>query len=265
MDTPFSSTQLIKKYFQYYFRSFTKHDIHSPFLFDFLVNVLNDKQSKPEYRRIELIRKKLLANGTNIEVHDFGAGSRVHDQKQRTISNIAKASLSPAKFSKLLFRVIQYYHCNTMLELGTSLGISTAYMALANPSAKITTIEGAESIYEVSKNVFKELGISYVKSVYGTFDEHLQSELKQLKKVDLAFIDGNHTYKNTLAYFDEILPYCHNNSILIFDDINWSTGMERAWREIVKLPVVTQSVDLFNWGIVFLRKELTKQHFVIRF
>jgi hypothetical protein len=41
--------------------------------------------------------------------------------------------------------------------------------------------------------------------------------------------------------------------------------MQKAWNEITEYEGVTVSIDLFRIGIVFLKKELSKQKFIIRF
>ena len=61
-----------------------------------------------------------------------------------------------------------------------------------------------------------------------------------------------------------LLPKTHNDSIFIFDDINWSKGMQEAWNKIKAHPQVSVSIDTFFWGMVFFRKEQVKEHFKIR-
>ena len=50
--------------------------MHSPFVFDFIINVLKDKKQYENYSAIELQRKKLSSNETRIEVEDFARASR---------------------------------------------------------------------------------------------------------------------------------------------------------------------------------------------
>jgi hypothetical protein len=53
---------------------------------------------------------------------------------------------------------------------------------------------------------------------------------------------------------------------MVFDDIHWSEGMERAWEEIKRDPAVTLTIDIFFVGLVFFRKmQLIPQHFTIRY
>ena len=80
----------------------------------------------------------------------------------------------------------------------------------------------------------------------------------------MVYFDGNHQKAATLEYFQHCLQFVNNESFFIFDDIHWSKEMESAWEEIKKHPKVKVTIDTFQWGIVFFRKEQEKEHFIIR-
>lgn len=259
---------LALKYLRYLFTAANGkgHGVHSPFVFEFITRVLNDNRRFYAFDGIEKIRTQLLSNHTLIEIQDFGAGSRVAKTNTRKISDVAKGSLKPAKYSQLLFRMIDYYGPKQIIELGTSLGITTAYLASANPAAKVTTFEGSGTIAQIAKQNHGSLGLANITLREGNFDEELPRWLAQNKKVDFAFIDGNHAYKPTMAYFEALLDVVEDHSILVFDDIHWSKEMEAAWAQISAHPRVTLSIDLFFIGVVFFRKEFAqKQQVSIRF
>ena len=165
-----------------------------------------------------------------------------------------------------MFRIAQYYKPKTILELGTSFGISTAYMASANSTAGVYTCEGASSIAAIAKQSLNELGLQNIHIAEGDFTNTLPILLSQLGKIDLAFIDGNHRKEPTLEYFTKLLNHSTPSTIFIFDDIHWSAGMEEAWEEIKQHPAVTLTIDLFFIGIVILSPDIThKQQFSVRF
>lgn len=264
----YSKPQLLFKYLQYYFTASNGkgHGMHSPFVFEFITKVLNDGTVFPEYERVETLRGQLLNDHRVIEVEDFGAGSSVTKKDKRSISSIAKNSAKPKKFGQLLFRMEKYYQPETILELGTSLGITTSYLSLAKPDARLITMEGSKEITDVAKRNFRNLEIRNIEIAEGNFDNILSSVVHGLSTVDLAFIDGNHRQEPTERYFKELLAKTNNDSILVFDDIHWSTEMEAAWETIKKNTAITCSIDLFFIGIVFFRKEFKeKQDFAIRF
>jgi len=227
---------------------------------------LNDKKKYKIPQEIEDLRNELLKDNTLITIQDLGAGSRLPSSKQRTISSLAKNAVKPKKYSQLLFRLVKHYQPQTIIELGTSLGVTTAYFSKANPLAHISTIEGSETVAEIAKQNFQRLGCFNIQSIVGNFDDLLPTVISQLSTVELAYIDGNHRLKPTLNYFEHFLTRSDNNSILIFDDIHWSKEMEEAWEKIKAHPSVRCTVDIFFLGFVFFRQEFKeKQHFSIRF
>ena len=264
----YSRFQLLQKYIRFYLSASNGkgHGMHSPFVFDFIAKILNDKTVYPEYNKVEAFRKQLLNDKKILEVEDFGAGSSVAKTNRRSIASIAKNAAKPKKFGQLLFRMIKYYQPGSILELGTSLGITSAYLALAKPDAKMITMEGSKEIANKALQNFETLGLNNIELTEGNFDETLSLVLTRLSTIDFVFIDGNHRQEPTERYFLQLLSKINNESILVFDDIHWSKEMEAAWENIKQDPAVTCSIDLFFIGIVFFRKEFKeKQHFVIRF
>ena len=242
------------------------HGVHSPFVFDFIINVLNDKREFYSFKKIEKRRTELLNDNTVIQVSDFGVGSKLMIDKKRKVSNIASSSLKQKKFGQLLFKMVDYYHPENILELGTSLGITTSYLASANANNKITTLEGADEIAKIAQQNFLDFNLKNIELVLGNFDETLDTVLSSKNKIDLAFIDGNHRYKPTKEYFDKILIKSTEFSIIILDDIHWSEEMEQAWDYAKNHESVTATIDLFFIGIVLLRNDFkAKQHFIIKF
>lgn len=264
----YSASQLAKKFFKYYLSASNSkgHGIHSPFVFNFVKHVKNDTNKYACYANIEELRAVLLKDKTVIEVEDFGAGSTVIKTNKRRVNKIAASSLKPKKFAQLLFRMVQFYQPNTILELGTSFGISSAYLALGHKQVNLYTLEGAISIAAIARKNFDILALKNIELIHGDFDTTLPKLLQNISGIDMAFIDGNHRKAPTLQYFKQLLEKSTDTTILIFDDIHWSKEMEEAWQEIKENGKVTLTIDLFFIGIVFLRKDfLKKQHFSIRF
>ena len=242
------------------------HGIHSPFVYDLVAKVLNDKSQYAEFEEIEMLRKHLLNKKTILEVEDFGAGSVKNLTKKRSIQQIAASSLKPKKYAQLLFKLVNYFQPKTILELGTSLGITTAYLAKANKEAQLRTLEGSDAIAAIAKENFVQLQLQNIDLITGNFDKTLNAAIDKLSTIDFAFIDGNHRKEPTLRYFEQLLKNSNQNTLFVFDDIHWSKDMEEAWATIKNHPSVTLSIDLFFIGLVFFRKEQKeKQHFIIRF
>ena len=264
----YSSFQLAKKYFKYWFTASNGkgHGVHSPFVFDFIKFVLNDKKQYACYPEIERIRKKLLANKNTIEVEDFGAGSGVIKTNSRAVNKMSASSLKTKKYAQLLYRMVQYYQPKKIAELGTSFGTTTAYLSQAKPDAVVYTLEGAETIAAIARQNFAELNLKNIKLLQGSFEKTLPLLFAEENIFDFVFIDGHHSEAPTLEYFTKFLNVSTASTIIVIDDIHWSKGMEAAWKLIKAHESVTLSIDLFFLGIVFLRKDFkVKQHFKIRF
>lgn len=264
----YSPLQLAAKYIRYYITAANGrgHGIHSPFVYDFIVQVLNNSTNVDAYTVIEQCRKRLREDNRLLEIQDYGAGSAAGAAKQRRVSAIVRTAAKSAKLGRLLFRVAAHYKPAVMVELGTSLGISGAYLAKGHPSGRLITAEGAPAIAAVAADNFSWLQISNVEIVTGNFDETLPVVLDKLRAVDLAFVDGNHRKEPTLRYFNQLLQKVSGQAVLIFDDIHWSRDMEQAWKEIKDHPQVLLTIDLFFTGLVFFNPGFkVKQHFVIRF
>lgn len=260
--------QLAKKYCNYYCTAGNGkgHGIHSPFVFDFIIHVLNDRKKYDCYEKIEPLRQQLLHDNSIIEVEDFGAGSAVIPSDRRKIKAIAKSSLKNKKFAKLLFRIVHYYKPETIIELGTSFGITTCYLACANKNSEIYTFEGSKEIAKIARRNFDKADFKNINLVQGNFDKTFLDALDKIKKVDFAFVDGNHRKKPTLDYFSHLQKKSLPGSIFIFDDIHWSSEMEAAWKQIQQHDSVTLTIDLFFIGLVFFNPDFkVKQHFIIRF
>lgn len=258
----YSPAKLALKYLRYYLTASNGkgHGVHSPFVFEFVTKVLNDDRQFYCFKTIELLREQLQHDKTEITLQDFGAGSRVHAAYKRKVAEIGKSSLKPRKFAQLLFRMVNFYQPSDVLELGTSLGTTTAYLASANTNANVVTMEGAKTVAAIAQINFRQLQLNNIKIVEGNFDDTLPHTLNKFSKIDFAFIDGNHRKEPTLNYFQQILLKITGDSILVFDDIHWSEEMEEAWEIIKAHSLVTLSIDLFFIGIVFFRNEQKKSN-----
>jgi len=257
--------QLIFRYIKYLFRAKSKHSAQAPFLYELITQVIDKRMDDNSCKNIEALRKELCNQERTIKITDFGAGSTINNSKTRKVKDVAKNSAKNAKFGKLLYRIIQFYKPKNILELGTSLGISTSYLATADANAQIFTFEGCPETAKIAEENFEKQNIKNTSITLGDFNLTLTEKLKEIKTIDLAFIDGNHEEKPTTSYFEKCLEYANNDTIFVFDDIHWSDGMENAWDYIKAHSRTTLTIDLFFVGIVFIKSELSKEDFTIRF
>ena len=243
----------------------TRHGVHSPFVYKLIDTVIYDFKNKPAYNSIENLRTKLLADERLITITDLGAGSHVNNKKQKQVKSLAKNALKPKKLAQLLYRLAQEFQPKNIVELGTCLGITTAYFGRAVADANIFTLEGCPQTASVAKDNLAQLKLENVLVVVGNFDDTLPQVIQNLTELDFVFVDGNHRKEATLNYFEWCLPKVHEKSVMIFDDIYWSAGMKEAWEEIKKHPKVSVTIDLFWIGLVFFKKGQVKEDFKVKF
>ncbi|MCD4696248.1 MAG: hypothetical protein K8S16_08390, partial [Bacteroidales bacterium] len=172
--------KILFRYISYLQQAKSKFDIHPPFLFDLVTNVFEDSTSYPAYNRVENMKKELLKTKDTIHVHDFGAGSTLKNGNLRSIAGITKNSSKPAKYGRLLYRLSRYFSPSNILELGTSVGLSSCYLALGNPGSKVITIEGCQNISQIAKDNFKEIGIQNIDLITGNFENVLPGVLDSI-------------------------------------------------------------------------------------
>lgn len=250
---------MARAYVSYWTAAKTAHGIHSPFVFDFYNHVWKGPPGEP-IASIEALRREALADPSELTVTDLGAGSSHTPGKQRKIASLAKHSAKPIFWVTFLTRLLKHYHYNRVLELGTSLGFTSAYLA---HQAQVTTVEGCPSIAQRARMHFDRLGLHPEVHV-ANIDTWLPTIFPQLDPFDVIFLDANHQLESTLRYADILLAHLPAQGCLVLDDIHWSNGMEKAWNQIIRDPRVTVSIDVFGMGIVFVRPQQAKEHFILR-
>ncbi len=258
---------LAKSYAAYLAKAKTRYKVHSPFIFDLVENVLKDKTNYPEYRKIETYKKNISKSKTIIETVDFGsrAESKHYTTSMEEVGDIVKRRSQRKRQARLLFRLSKHFQPQNILEFGTAAGISTAYIKAPVPESKMITMEGCASLADVAASNLRKLKINHLDFSIGNFDVTLPKVLKKFKKLDFVFFDGNHRREPTLNYFHQCVELAHEDTLFIFDDIHWSPGMEDAWDIIKKDNRISITLDVFWFGLVFFRKGVPKQDFVIRY
>ena len=247
--------------------------VHSPYLFEWVRMVMSDRHAYRIWEEIEGVRARMLWSEQVIEFVDYGSGVKQSGEQvidERKVKNIAKGSLAKAKYAQMLFRLVNWLGHQlregdkglTIVELGTSLGVTTAYLAGVDTRDKVYTYEGCEAVAKIANENWKLLGMSNIECFIGAIDEEvLQSGLE---RVDVAFVDANHTYEASMMYFDVLAQKVHEKSVVVMDDIHHSEEMERAWKDICADERVTSTIDLYQMGLVFFDKHYWKRNYKMR-
>ncbi len=236
-------------------------EANSPHVFN-LIKHCSKPNTNPEIKIVvNRIINTLKADNSNISHLDLGAGSRKLKAHQLRISQIAKNSLKSTTQACFIAKVAEYINATRIVELGTSLGTTSIAISLLNPRSQIFTIEGSPEIANRASALFDSLQLMNINLINGNFDDEFLHVLNKVKHFDMLLVDGNHSYEATIKYFNLALNYFRNGSVIIFDDIRWSSGMKKAWDEIISNENVKISLDLFAMGIVIFGNNYEKQNF----
>lgn len=233
------------------------HGIHSPYLYRFTMNAIYEKNPFYLFSQIEALRESMKYDDRTILMEDFGTG----ENREIRVRDIAKKSLKRTRLAQMLFRVVNFTNAKNVLELGTSLGITTAYLASPSSDIKCISLEGSQAVAAIAGENFEKLEITNAKVKVGNIDVTLQQALEELGSVDVVFFDANHRKEPVLRYFSQCLEYIHPETVFIFDDIHWSADMEKAWCTIRNHEKVTAAFDLFESGIVFFSSNFPKKNY----
>jgi predicted O-methyltransferase YrrM len=247
--------------------SSTRYNLHSPYLYALTDQVICDHDRIPGIAPVEMLRRQCLRSNEVIRKTDYGAGAELHNESAYPvkISALARYSMTKPAKARRLFRLARFLKAERILEIGTSLGITAAYLALPGRDVKVVTLEGCPELSRKAKEHFNQLGLHNVELLTGPFSETIVPALQRLGNVDLVYIDGHHHGNAMLDYFDQCLPFITNESVIVFDDIRNSHDMERAWKTVCERQEVRASFDFFCSGWVLFRKELSRQHFRLRY
>jgi len=262
------SLQLALKYLNYRLHASTEHDVHSPFVYAFVDQLLKPAAHTRHYdfEGLDAVRQQLLNNGQILSITDFGAGSRVFKSNERVVKDIAAHGISRRAYAELLYRLVNRFQPNTIVELGTSLGLTTLYLAKPRKQAQVYTLEGSPSLVAFARPLFEAEQAANIRVIEGNFDDQFPKILEQLTTLDFLYVDGNHAQAPTLRYFEMALQKKQEHSVFVFDDIHWNNEMEAAWNQIRRHPDVSLSFDLFFVGIVFFRKaQFQQEHFTLAY
>lgn len=215
--------------------------------------------------KIESLRKEEAKSRELIEIEDFGAGYG-GDAKpviKKELRQVINSSARGRKEGELLYRICKHYQPQTCLELGTNLGFSTLYQLAGLNTSRFITIEGAPELAKRAQLHFDQFGFQPEVRV-GEFSEQLTQLLADhTLTFDYIFIDGNHKYEAVTKYVNLLLPRLNKNGMLIVDDIRWSNGMEKAWKEISTKKAFSVTFDMFFMGVC-LRGDEVKMGYLIR-
>ena len=246
-------THTLLSLIDFYLRADTINKVHSPFLYELISKAFDMKKTYYADSRIEARRAELANRTDKVSFIDYGAKNK-GDLKTVRVSKLMSSSVSNKWKCRFLRNLVLVYQPNHIIEFGTNLGISTAYLRSAKKKAQFTTVEAAEALVEIAQSNLKLLGYSADFRTM-TFDDYIRKHPAELTTCDFFYLDGDHSYEGTLRYFKAFWQAGPGNMMIVLDDINWSLAMRRAWEEI-KQYANCYSIDIYKMGIIVKRPDL---------
>ncbi len=204
------------------------------------------------------MRSKLSNDATLISDEVHGAQSVAISPNK--IRSIVRHGISDQQRSSLLCRMIDYLQCKKVLELGTSVGINTAYLSMPDSVEQVVSVDANSDLIAIAKSVVAEGKSSKIQLINSDVDEYLDM---QAGSFDLVYLDADHTYEATMRYVQKLVSRASQNGIIVLDDIHWSVGMERAWEDLRLQHKLT--IERFNLGIIFMDGYEAEGHLVLDF
>ena len=150
-----------------------------------------------------------------------------------------------------------------ILELGTSLGISTLALALGAPGRRIISIEGCPGLAAIARENLKKHGAQNAEVLCMEFSEALALLKDKGTKVVLAFIDGNHRGA-ALAENVHIIREMGEEIIIVADDIHMNKDMIQSWQSLSSGNLAPASLETFRTGMLFCLRNLTPGRYRVR-
>ena len=208
-----------------------------------------------ESRALILLKRRLYTDQCRVPRMDFGAGSRYFHHENHTIAQLAGISGASRWSGRFLKSLARHLRPSVVLELGTSLGLSTLYLAEGcDPECRIHTIEGNVVLANRAKVNFEQADYDNITVHIGTFRTILPTLLDRIPNPNLIVIDGDHRSDSLLAYVERCLPYLSDPGWIVVDDIRWSPDMHCGWRALRQYPGVKKSIDTYHYGILEMAK-----------
>jgi len=258
---------LASRYLKYRLTAKTRFKTHSPFVYDLINRVFRNNEYYSDFSLLDTYVEALKQKNSVIETTDFGAGGGESNYQVylKPLAEIVKERSHTEARLHLLYNLMKYFKPKTMLEFGTAAGVSGMYLKKGLPESKMVTMEGCPGLCAVARENFERMKIENIEVSNGNFDVILPEVLQSFEQLDFVFFDGNHREQPTLNYFNKCMDKAHENTLFIFDDIHWSKGMEAAWNTIKVDKRVSLTIDIFWFGLVFFKKGVFKQDFIVKY
>lgn len=244
-------------YLDFYAKADTIYRIHPPFLYHLLRKTFDRTRIFYDFDLLWQIRDKLKRSHEKIPDSSF---SIRHGQHHLSLAQFSKKALHPPEDLHQLYRLVQFLKPQRILELGAGPGLSSSCLALANAVGMVSSIDGNPYFGKISNEIFRDFQIKNAQFIVAEFDSYFSHSADQ--SFDFVMLDGDHRYEAVLKNLKMIRDRIQERSCVVVDDIHWSSGMYRAWKELRETSGASCTLETTRWGILFFNPNLTPGHYI---
>jgi predicted O-methyltransferase YrrM len=215
------------------------YGVHSPFVYDLITKVIEEKMP---YYAFEKIR----------------AGVQNFEPKP------PKERICFHKYGALLFRLVNFFKCEFVLQVGSPEGIISLYPASAHSGCECLVLENDQTSFRKTKVLAEKAGLSNLQVECTDYLKRIEDLFRQNKRFDLIFINIP-GYDNCPDILNLCISESKKECIFVVSGIRDNSKMKKLWKNIIQNHQVSVSIDLYSWGIFFLKNNIYKQHYKVYF
>jgi predicted O-methyltransferase YrrM len=217
--------------------------VHSPFVYNLITKIIEDKSAYYVFDDIEKFRNRLLS------------------EKNET-GRITLEETQSRNYGAILFRLAHFFRCQTIVEIGSSTGIMGLYLATASRAqSRCYLLEERENVLQTLHQWALAHDLQHIYCITGQYKETIQSLSLRMQKADLIFINQPSDSMDVEAVISLCRPLIGKQSILILNDIVRNKEVKTVWQTLKEHPQSRVMLDLYELGIVFFDDKLPKRYY----
>ncbi|HEV7484238.1 MAG TPA: class I SAM-dependent methyltransferase [Thermoanaerobaculia bacterium] len=179
-----------------------------------------------------------------------------------TARRLTESASIPRRWGMFLHLCADAIAARLILEMGSCIGISGAYLASASSRPRLVTLEGSMSLASIAERTLSAVSTGS-EVIQGPFEQTLAPALERLALqnavIDLAFIDGHHDSGAVMHYLAAITPHLSSKSLVVLDDIYLYRDMWQAWCAIPSKFPVAVTINVGRFGLLIFGDGPTRQ------
>lgn len=235
------------------------YGVHSPSVFRLITLVIEERLPYYSYFLIEKIR--YLSNRKGVDVFLSEEGELFEKNKVC----LAKWGQLGIAYDQILFRLVNYYKPKTIVELGTTMGFSTLYLATPNSQAHVITLSEKKEISDLAKNNFKKSSVCNILLKEGGIESNFRKLIQEQVQFDFLSINCTMLPRGFYSYCNTLLQTGSFGGVIVINEPYFWESNRDDLKKIKLHDQVRVVIDLFHIVILILDSNLQKEEFVLRY